>query len=120
MHVRLDCAGQTHEVVAEVRRDLELKADTAGLQASEKVLRQQIGQLQVGLAACVPGSCRSWWTAMPGAAPAHAGQMCSLWVPCSALTKARAAGDCPFPPHRPGADGHTHRPCSRQSRCCCI
>ena len=48
MHVRRDCAGQAHQVVAEVRRDLELKADTAGLRASEKVLRQQIGQLQVG------------------------------------------------------------------------
>ena len=53
MHVRRDCAGQTHQVVAEVRRDLELKADSAGLRASEKVLRQQIGQLQVGLAGVI-------------------------------------------------------------------
>ena len=71
VHVRRDCAGQTHQVVAEVRRDLELKADTAGLRASEKVLRHQIGQLQVGLAACdavgggmleTPwqGTCRCW------------------------------------------------------------
>ena len=100
MHVRRDCAGQTHQVVAEVRRDLELKADTAGLRASEKVLRQQIGQLQVGQAACdavvdVRGHpCKPLRQHMLG--------VCSLWFPALLwLTGGLQVTPPPAPPPPP-------------------